>query len=254
MRDAKSSLFYQRRCTSRRYSESFRKTKAMRCNLTINSKLCAIMLVRILMIWRLWAVAVSRLCLLGRGTLRRGLSTNSSGPAQNASQKLSGVMATRRLLCSCTIARAAAMHTLLPKLQPQSRNVHFNRTVVAASYISAAKREDFISSDCNQFKCFHCNQAIAAPPRPQTATNSSGVTPPARCGNSETLTPDHSSRSFETLRNEPLTPKTQLDRGVDHNVDELCQECNASQEHRKRHLQNQVYICINIYNAEYSSS
>ena len=181
--------------------------------------------------------------MLGRGTLRRGLSTNSSGPAQNASQKLSGVMATGRLLCSCTIGE-----------QPQSRNVHFNRTVVAASYISAAKREDFISSDCNQFKCFHCNQAIAAPPRPQTATNSSGVTPPARCGNSETLTPDHLSRSFETLRNEPLTPKTQLDRGVDHNVDELCQECNVSQEHRKRHLQNQVFICINIYNAEYSSS
>ena len=99
--------------------------------------------------------------LAGGGTLRRGLSTNSSGPAQNASQKLSGVMATRRLLCSCTIARAAAMHTLLPKLQPQSRNVHFNRTVVAASCISAAKREDFISSE--------------------TATNSSGVTPPARC-------------------------------------------------------------------------
>ena len=97
-------------------------------------------------------------------------------------------------------------------------------------------------------------KSIAAPPRAQTATNSSGVSPPARCGNSETLTPDHLSRSFETLRNEPLTPKTQLDRGVDHNVDELCQECNASQEHRKRHLQNQVYICINIYNAEYSSS
>ena len=38
------------------------------------------------------------------------------------------------------------------------------------------------------------------------------MTPPARCGNSETLTPDHLSRSFETLRNEPLTAKTQLDR------------------------------------------
>ena len=38
------------------------------------------------------------------------------------------------------------------------------------------------------------------------------MTPPARCGNSETLTPDHLNRSFETLRNEPLTAKTQLDR------------------------------------------
>ena len=93
----------------------------------------------------------------------------------------------------------------------------------------------------------HLSKAIAAPPRPQTATNSSGVSPPARCGNSETLTPDHLSRSFETLRNEPLTPKTQLDRGVDHNVDELCQEFNVSQEHRKRHLQNQVYIYMYKY-------